>query len=251
MGRSRRAAADHRGHRDPPVGRETAQRRCGTSPSGCGGRAPAPIPRTSTAVGRRSFAGSTWSTPSDCSSRLSAGPGPNCGTRRPPTAGPGSSWPHTLSSASPARSHGICVGRGSGRRNQILTPARVRRGFRNLLAKTGTPARAPKPTRPGPGRPLGSKKPTGRHPLRRRTSPRHRRGIQPPRTPQEGDEAATNGMSCKSGATAQPSLAGSPHDVLQKGPCRVDGPGASAPSSGRGTGLPINPHRWPVPACLG
>lgn len=38
-----------------------------------------------------------------------------------------------------------------------LTPARVRRGFRNLHVKTGTPARAPKPTRPGPGRPLGSK----------------------------------------------------------------------------------------------
>jgi hypothetical protein len=30
-------------------------------------------------------------------------------------------------------------------------------GFRNLHAKTGTPAGAPKPTRPGPGRPLGSK----------------------------------------------------------------------------------------------
>lgn len=38
-----------------------------------------------------------------------------------------------------------------------LTPARVRRGFRNLRAKMGTPAGAPKPTRPGPGRPLGSK----------------------------------------------------------------------------------------------
>ncbi|MFI8453738.1 NF041680 family putative transposase [Streptomyces erythrochromogenes] len=38
-----------------------------------------------------------------------------------------------------------------------LTPARVRRGFRNLRAKAGTPAGAPKPTRPGPGRPPGSK----------------------------------------------------------------------------------------------
>ncbi len=38
-----------------------------------------------------------------------------------------------------------------------LTPARVRRGFRNLWVKKGTPADAPKPTRPGPGRPLGSK----------------------------------------------------------------------------------------------
>ncbi len=38
-----------------------------------------------------------------------------------------------------------------------LTPARVRRGFRNLRAKTGSPAHAPKPSRPGPGRPPGSK----------------------------------------------------------------------------------------------
>jgi hypothetical protein len=38
-----------------------------------------------------------------------------------------------------------------------LTPARVRRGFRNLRPKTAQPAGAPKPTRPGPGRPAGSK----------------------------------------------------------------------------------------------
>jgi DDE superfamily endonuclease len=38
-----------------------------------------------------------------------------------------------------------------------LTPARVRRGFRNLRAKTTVPARVPKPTKPGPGRPPGSK----------------------------------------------------------------------------------------------
>ncbi|MFJ2634265.1 NF041680 family putative transposase [Streptomyces sp. NPDC087422] len=38
-----------------------------------------------------------------------------------------------------------------------LTPARVRRGFRNLRQALPCPARAPKPTRPGPGRPLGSK----------------------------------------------------------------------------------------------
>jgi hypothetical protein len=38
-----------------------------------------------------------------------------------------------------------------------MTPARVRRGFRNLRAKTSTPASAPKPSRPGPGRPPGSK----------------------------------------------------------------------------------------------
>ncbi|WP_433712418.1 NF041680 family putative transposase [Nocardia sp. CA-084685] len=38
-----------------------------------------------------------------------------------------------------------------------LTPARVRRGFRNLRPTTALPARAPKPSRPGPGRPPGSK----------------------------------------------------------------------------------------------
>ncbi|MDH6580828.1 NF041680 family putative transposase [Kitasatospora sp. MAP5-34] len=38
-----------------------------------------------------------------------------------------------------------------------LTPARVRRGFRNLRPTLPCPARVPKPTRPGPGRPLGSK----------------------------------------------------------------------------------------------
>ncbi|MFG2692971.1 NF041680 family putative transposase [Kitasatospora sp. NPDC048407] len=38
-----------------------------------------------------------------------------------------------------------------------LTPARVRRGFRNLHPTAVRPAAAPKPSRPGPGRPPGSK----------------------------------------------------------------------------------------------
>jgi hypothetical protein len=46
-----------------------------------------------------------------------------------------------------------------------LTPARVRRGFRNIRAKTTRPASAPKPAKPGPGRPPGSKN--------RRLAPRH------------------------------------------------------------------------------
>lgn len=46
-----------------------------------------------------------------------------------------------------------------------LTPARVRRGCRNLRSKTLRPAAAPKPTKPGPGRPPGSKN--------RRPAPRH------------------------------------------------------------------------------
>jgi hypothetical protein len=49
-----------------------------------------------------------------------------------------------------------------------LTPARVRRGSGHLHAKISQPARAPKPSHPGPGRPHGGKKPSPRHPLRRR-----------------------------------------------------------------------------------
>jgi hypothetical protein len=46
-----------------------------------------------------------------------------------------------------------------------LTPARVRRGFRRLRQDLPVPASAPKPTRPGPGRPAGSKNqsPATRH----------------------------------------------------------------------------------------
>ncbi len=46
-----------------------------------------------------------------------------------------------------------------------LTPARVRRGFRNIRVIIGCPAGAPKPGKPGPGRPPGSKnrRPATRH----------------------------------------------------------------------------------------
>jgi DDE superfamily endonuclease len=40
-----------------------------------------------------------------------------------------------------------------------LTPARVRRGFRRLGATLGTPASPPKPSRAGPGRPKGTRRP--------------------------------------------------------------------------------------------
>ena len=49
-----------------------------------------------------------------------------------------------------------------------LTPARVRRGFRNIRATIGCPAGVPKPGKPGPGRPPGSKN--------RRPAPRHHVG---------------------------------------------------------------------------
>src|SRR6266487_4329278 len=45
-----------------------------------------------------------------------------------------------------------------------LTPARVRRGFRNIRATAPCPAGAPKPGKPGPGRPPGSR---NRHPAPR------------------------------------------------------------------------------------
>ena len=46
-----------------------------------------------------------------------------------------------------------------------LTPARVRRDFRNIRATADCPAGAPKPGKPGPGRPPGSRN--------RRPAPRH------------------------------------------------------------------------------
>jgi hypothetical protein len=46
-----------------------------------------------------------------------------------------------------------------------LTPARVRRGFRNIRATIPSQASAPKPGKPGPGRPPGSRN--------RRPAPRH------------------------------------------------------------------------------
>ncbi|MEV7997343.1 transposase, partial [Streptomyces sp. NPDC086077] len=49
-----------------------------------------------------------------------------------------------------------------------LTPARVRRGFRHLRVKTARPADVPRPAKPGPGRPPGSKN--------RRPAPRHEPG---------------------------------------------------------------------------
>jgi hypothetical protein len=45
-----------------------------------------------------------------------------------------------------------------------LTPARVRRGFRNIRATMPCPASAPKPGKPGPGRPPGTR---NRHPAPR------------------------------------------------------------------------------------
>jgi hypothetical protein len=63
-----------------------------------------------------------------------------------------------------------------------LTPGRVRRGFPRIHRAAGVPAKAPKPSRPGPGRPPGATSaPAPRHPVGKehpkRTNPR--RGTQP------------------------------------------------------------------------
>ncbi len=51
-----------------------------------------------------------------------------------------------------------------------LTPYRTRLGFRPLRARLGSPAHGPKSTRPGPGRPKGSKnRPKARRPVHRKT----------------------------------------------------------------------------------
>ncbi len=64
--------------------------------------------------------------------------------------------PHPAPPRPPAR-RGPPPPLGTARhRRTSLTPARVRRGFRNIRAKTARPAAAPKPSRPGPGRPPGS-----------------------------------------------------------------------------------------------
>ena len=54
-----------------------------------------------------------------------------------------------------------------------LTPARVRRGFRNLHRTLPVLASAPKPSKPGPGRPPGSKnrRPATRHDVGKNEKP--------------------------------------------------------------------------------
>jgi hypothetical protein len=76
--------------------------------------------------------------------------------------------------------------------SERLTPARVRRGFRNIRAKTPSPADAPKPSRPGPGRPTGSRnrRPATRHDVGRilatgeayQRPTHHKKGTKPRRT---------------------------------------------------------------------
>jgi hypothetical protein len=51
-----------------------------------------------------------------------------------------------------------------------LSPHRVRRGFRHIRGLVGLPARGPKPSRPGPGRPKGRRNgPASRYPVAKQT----------------------------------------------------------------------------------
>jgi hypothetical protein len=99
----------------------------------CGG--PAPAPEISTLPGGRTFAGSTWSTPSGSASRPSAGPRPGRGIPSRPTAGPGWCWPAMPSCAWPARSPVISGCRGSGPgSSRDGRPTECDEGFRGCCA---------------------------------------------------------------------------------------------------------------------
>lgn len=56
------------------------------------------------------------------------------------------------------RGRSTCAAPGNGRCRPTRPPlARVRRGFSRIRRTVGIPASAQKPTRPGPGRPKGSR----------------------------------------------------------------------------------------------
>ena len=115
--------------------------------------------------GRRSCAASISNTRSGSSSRFSAGPGPKL---RDPAAADRWTWlilacyaqlylaRHLAADIRLPWQRPCPPGR--------LTPARVRRGFRNIRQALPDLASAPKPGKPGPGRPPGSK---NRHPATR------------------------------------------------------------------------------------
>jgi hypothetical protein len=69
-----------------------------------------------------------------------------------------------------------------------MTPARVRRGFRAVCEQAGTPAAPPKPCKPGPGRPKGSKNQhkAPRHDVGKHTTKRWKRTKRRIRTKQAG-----------------------------------------------------------------
>jgi hypothetical protein len=79
-------------------------------------------------------------------------------------------------------------GRNAGQRipgwphSVVMTPGRVRAGFRHARQTAGSPASVAQPARPGPGRPPGSKTST-KHPAQPvgKTSPKKRKPAKNPR----------------------------------------------------------------------
>ena len=122
-------------------------------------------PAAWTGCGRRSSADLILNTRSGCSSKSSGGP-PR--TPRPPAA---DRWTWLIIACHAQ----LWLARPLAADLRLpwerpappgrLTPARVRRGFRNIHATLPCLAGAPKPGKPGPGRPPGSKN--------RRPAPRH------------------------------------------------------------------------------
>ena len=118
------------------------------------GDRPPPRPR-STGPGRRTCAASTSNTRSGSSSRPSAGP-PRL---RDPVAADRWTWLIIAAYTQLRLARDLTTDLRRPWERPCppgrLTPARVRRGFRHLRPKIALPARAPKPSRPGPGRPPG------------------------------------------------------------------------------------------------
>ena len=180
LARPRRRAADHRGHPDPAAGRPPARRPRPRNRCGCGPPPPAPPPPTSTAAGRPSCAASTSNTPSGCSSRPSAGPAPKI---RDPDAADRWTWliiaAHTQLRLARALAADLRRPWERPAAPGRLTPARVRRGFRNIRPKTTLPGQRTETQPTRPRTPTRLPQPTARTPPRRRqdrqTRPDHHR----------------------------------------------------------------------------
>jgi hypothetical protein len=132
--------------------------------SGCGPRSSTPPAPTSTAPDRYSCDGSTSAhlPAAQANPRLDPAQDSNARGRRPPDLADHRRIHPTVAGPNACRRPMPTVGTA-----RPAQPARVRRGFRNLRPKTASPASAPKPATPGPGRPTGLSQPSPRHPPRR------------------------------------------------------------------------------------
>ncbi|MEU2032600.1 transposase [Nocardia amamiensis] len=134
----------------------------------CGIRSSISTPPRSRCCGRHCCGGSISSTPSACSNKPPAG---TSQTPRPRRRGPVDLVPLAAYIQLRLARDTIDIQRPWEKpaAPQRLTPARVRRGFRHLRRNAACPASAPKPSRPGPGRPPATTT-SVRHPATRCTS---------------------------------------------------------------------------------